>query len=81
MRGQVGKWGNSLALRIPSSIAREVALEEGTPVSISVDARGIIVAPLEAEPVYDHDQLVAAITDENRHPEIRTGKAVGNEFA
>jgi antitoxin MazE len=81
MRGQVGKWGNSLALRIPSSIAREVALEEGTPVSISVDTRGIIVARLEAEPVYDHDELVAAITDENRHAEIRTGKAVGNEFA
>ena len=81
MRGQIGRWGNSLALRIPSSIARAAGFAEGTTVSISVVDQRLIVAPLQAEPTYHHDELVAAITDENRHPEIRTGKVVGNESA
>jgi hypothetical protein len=39
------------------------------------------MTPVETEPVCDHDELVAAITDDNRHPEVCTGHAVGNEFA
>ena len=32
-------------------------------------------------PGFDLDALVAQITDENRHKEVRTGPARGNEFA
>jgi antitoxin MazE len=81
MRGQIGRWGNSLALRIPSSIGRAAGFAEGTTVSISVVDQRLIIAPVEAEATYHHDELIAAITDANRHPEIRTGKAVGNESA
>ena len=33
---QVGKWGNSLAVRIPKAVAQSLALEEGDEVVIDV---------------------------------------------
>lgn len=80
MQSQIGKWGNSLALRIPNSVAREAAVTEGKPVEISVDDGRIIITPIEREPRFSLDDLVAGITRENRHEEIDTGPAVGNEF-
>jgi antitoxin MazE len=81
MRAQIGKWGNSLALRIPSSLAQEAALQEGSPVNVSIDGGRVVVTPVVAEPVVDLEQLVAGITPENRHEEYDFGKAVGNEFS
>lgn len=81
MRTQIGKWGNSLGLRIPGHIAREAAMSEGNSVEVSVEAGRIVIAPAEEEIAYDLDALVAGITDDNRHEEIPTGRAVGDEFA
>ena len=80
MRSQVAKWGNSLAVRIPSALAREVSLQEGRQVNLRVEAGNVVIVPVE-DPSYDLAELLAAITDENRPEEISTGKAVGNEFA
>jgi antitoxin MazE len=78
---QIGKWGNSLALRIPSSVARAFALQEGRPVELTVEGDRLVIAPVDEQPHYNLDDLVAAITDENRYGEIDAGPAVGNEFA
>lgn len=80
MQSQIGKWGNSLALRIPNAVAREAAVTDGRPVDISVDRGRIVITPLDQMPRYSLDELVAGITKENRHEEIDTGPAVGNEF-
>lgn len=80
MQGQIGKWGNSLALRIPSSVAREVSVREGKPVEISVDKGSIVITPIQKAPHYSLDELVAGITEENRHEETDTGATVGNEL-
>jgi antitoxin MazE len=80
MRGQIGKWGNSLAIRIPGPIAQQVEFREGKAVDVSVEAGRVVIAPAEEEIVYDIDRLIADITDDNRHEEILTGEAVGNEF-
>lgn len=80
MRTQIGKWGHSLAVRIPSPVVREAALNEGRAVEVSVEAGRIVIAPLEEAPVYSLDELVAGITDENRHEEIDFGPAVGKEI-
>ena len=37
MRIRVQKWGNSLAVRIPRSFARETALKEGTEVELELE--------------------------------------------
>ena len=75
----VAKWGNSLALRIPTAFAREISVREGISVDISVTNGALLVRPVEDAHIYDLDALLGGITEENRHGEIATGKSVGNE--
>jgi antitoxin MazE len=80
MQGRIGKWGNSLALRIPSAIAREASMDEGRPVDVSVERGRIVITPLAEAPRYSLEKLLAGITRENRHEETDTGKPVGGEI-
>lgn len=79
MSTQIAKWGNSLGLRLPKSVAREAQLDEGDMVSVSVKDGAIVVRP--AKPAYSIDDLVARITRRNRHAEADWGPApVGREL-
>jgi len=78
MKARIQKWGNSLALRIPKPFAEESNLHEDTAVDVSVRAGKLAVVAIE-EPQLTLEDLVARITPSNRHNEIETGKAVGNE--
>lgn len=40
MELQIGKWGNSLAVRLPVSLVRQMGLEEGSSVQAEVLASG-----------------------------------------
>lgn len=80
MIATVAKWGNSLALRIPNAFARELNVDEGKSVDITVSGSSLVVTPIVAIPTYDLAELVAGITDENRHGEVAGSVAVGNEF-
>jgi antitoxin MazE len=80
MIATVAKWGNSLALRIPTAFAREISVREGVSVDISVTNGALLVRPVEESHVYDLDTLLCGITEENRHDEVATGRSVGNEF-
>ena len=40
---QLAKWGNSLALRIPKSLAEGAKLKEGDPVQVSVEGGGSLL--------------------------------------
>jgi antitoxin MazE len=76
---QIAKWGNSLGLRLPKSVALEAQLDEGDTVSVSVKDGAIVVRP--ARPTYSIDALVARITRRNRHEETDWGKSpVGHEL-
>jgi antitoxin MazE len=79
MISAVAKWGNSLALRIPSAFAREIRVGEGVSVDISVANGALVVRPVDVHN-YDLDALLSAITDDNRHGEVATGGSVGNEI-
>jgi antitoxin MazE len=78
MRARIRKWGNSLALRIPKSIAAEAELEPNALVELSV-VDGKLVVLRVAEPEVTLEQLLAGITEQNRHREADTGPAVGSE--
>lgn len=80
MNGQFSKWGNSLALRIPNGIAKELQIVEGKSAEIQVRKGSLIVTPVDAAPNYDISVLVAQMTPENLHGEVDTGAAVGNEI-
>ena len=42
---QVSKWGNSLAIRLPSSVVEALGLKEGDDVTVSItDWRDIVIA-------------------------------------
>jgi antitoxin MazE len=74
---QVSKWGNSLGLRLPKSVAREAQLDEGDTVQVSVDNGAIVIRP--SRPRYSLDELVRRIRPKNRHDEEDWGDHVGHE--
>ncbi|MGH7494742.1 MAG: AbrB/MazE/SpoVT family DNA-binding domain-containing protein [bacterium] len=79
MRIQVQRWGNSLAIRIPKSLALDTNIEHGSFVNLS-SVRGKLVAAPIADQEYSLEQLLAGISEENIHAESNTGKAVGKEI-
>jgi antitoxin MazE len=77
MRTQIRKWGNSLAVRIPGTYAKDLDLEEGMDVDVSLVEGGILLRPHPKE--YSLDELVSRITPENTHEEANYGEALGRE--
>lgn len=74
---QIAKWGNSLGLRLPKSVALEAQVGEGDRVNVSVKDGAIVVR--RNRPSYSLEQLVAKITPRNRHNESDWGSPVGDE--
>jgi antitoxin MazE len=74
---QVSRWGNSLGLRLPKSVAREAHLDAGDTVEVSVDNGSIVIRP--SRPRYSLDELVRRITPKNRHHESEWGGPLGDE--
>jgi len=79
MKTRIQKWGNSLAVRIPRPFAEESNLHEDSAVDISLRNGKLVVAPLQ-EQEFTLEHLVKGITPQNRHTEIETGEAIGNEI-
>ncbi|WP_310484770.1 AbrB/MazE/SpoVT family DNA-binding domain-containing protein [Chamaesiphon sp. VAR_48_metabat_403] len=79
MVGNVAKWGNSLAVRIPQHLAKEVKLVAGGEVEI-VEIDGNLTIKPRIQKQYSLDELIAGITPGNCHAEIDTGVSVGEEI-
>ncbi|OCQ88927.1 MazF family transcriptional regulator [Nostoc sp. MBR 210] len=78
MIATITKWGNSLAIRIPQSLAKEIQIAEGSEVEIGVVDGNLVVKP-KIRKRYSLDELVQEITPDNLHAEVDTGINVGNE--
>ena len=78
MVATVAKWGNSLAVRIPQHVVKEIQLTEGAEVDRVVIDGQLVIRPRPRRR-YSLDELIAAITPENLHSEVESGAAVGNE--
>jgi len=78
MKTHVRKWGNSLALRIPKSVAAEAGLRPDAAVDLSIVKGKVVIEPLSEEPL-TLEELVARITPENVHEETDWGPPVGRE--
>ena len=78
MRAQMLKWGNSLAVRIPKSVADAARLRAGDSLDIEVSGEGVVQLHRVGK-VPTLAQLVSQITPENRYEEISTGAEVGKE--
>ncbi len=77
MRLIVQRWGNSLALRLPKAVARDLNIESGSPVDLRSNGQEITIR--RASTKYSLDDLVSRITDSNRHEEISVTPVKGKE--
>lgn len=77
MNTQVGKWGNSLAVRIPGTYAKELELKEGAELEVTRVDGGLLLRPRKRE--YTLDELLAGIKPGHMHGEADWGPAVGRE--
>jgi antitoxin MazE len=78
MRTSIQKWGNSLAVRIPHTLAKEAGMTSGTAVEMTLEKGKLVLAPIK-EPEFSLEELMKGVTKENRHSEIDWGKRVGRE--
>ena len=78
MLARIQKWGNSLGLRIPKTLAADAQVAEGTSVELNVENGRLIVTP-QRMPKCSIEDLVARITPENLHGETDTGSPLGRE--
>jgi antitoxin MazE len=79
MQTRVQKWGNSLGVRIPRSLAEQIGLGAGSAVSLSAKDGELLVKT--ARPTrLSLDELLAEVSDSNLHSSVETGSAVGAEI-
>jgi len=71
----ITKWGNSLALRIPRSIAAQLGVKENSNVSLELEGDRLII---KREQILD--EMLAMVTDENKHQLIDFGAPRGKEM-
>ena len=79
MQRRVQRWGNSLAVRIPSEIAKACAVCEGTEVFVRNEGTDIVLTPKTRRKRYALARLVRSITKRNRHEAIASKGRIGKE--
>ncbi len=81
MSQTIGKWGHSLAVRIPKAFAEQLRWDEHTEVEAKIVDGKLIIEAVDAVeiPYYSLQELLVGLTPETTHAEISTGPAVGNE--
>ena len=71
---RLGKWGNSVGLRLPKHVIDHLGIEAGSFLNITLDDDGVCFCPVNT---FTLEGLVSAITDENRHGETDWGMDAG----
>lgn len=72
MRGVIRKWGNSAAIRLPSSMLKSLRVGIDDLMEIRVERNCLILQPVRSQE-YTLTQLVGAIKPANTHAEIDFG--------
>ena len=79
METRIKKWGNSLAIRIPQSVANQIDLRPDLPVNLAINGTDLTISPIRQTPV-TLEELLDKITEDNRHEEADFGPPVGEEI-
>ncbi len=77
MEIEIGKWGNSLAVRIPGPFAKQLELKNGMKLNVSLVDGAILIRPPHKK--YTLDELLSGITPDNLHHETDWGEPAGRE--
>ena len=76
------KWGNSLAVRIPKTMADSLRVGVGRQADITVENGALVLRPIERpkrKPTYTLEELLKGMTKENVPQEVDWGQPRGNE--
>lgn len=65
---KVGMWGNSLGIRLPQTITKQICLSEGALIDISIKNNKIILTP--ARPKYTLEELLKDAKPDMQHNEL-----------
>ena len=71
----LSKWGNSLGVRLPASLAQSAGLKAGSAVVMKVKQGKLTLEPVQ----HSLAAMLAEIDDQNTHREIETGAPIGKE--
>lgn len=80
IHGNVKRWGNSPAIRIPVMLMQALNLNIDDEVKIDLVDGKLIIEPVKKEPVFSLEELVEGITPDNLHDLVDWGKATGKEI-
>lgn len=75
MQTRVRKWGNGPGIRIPAQLSAAAGIDDNTMVEIECDNKTIRIRSVKPT----LQELVAQITDDNRHEEVDWGSPEGSE--
>ncbi|MEL7328553.1 MAG: AbrB/MazE/SpoVT family DNA-binding domain-containing protein [Cyanobacteria bacterium J06559_1] len=79
MKSQVGRWGNSLAVRIPKHIAEALNLQPNDAIEFTLANGKATLEPLHELPEFTLDELLDQIV-EPPELEVDWGSPVGKEI-
>jgi antitoxin MazE len=76
------RWGNSLAVRIPASVATEVAFTEGQEVDVQLQGGQLLICPHTAIPRFSRERYLQQLRENKlqSHDEVDFGEPQGSEI-
>jgi antitoxin MazE len=77
MQVQLSKWGNSLGLRLPKSLAQQIGVEAGQKVRVVAEGDRLIVEPVSR--AWSLNDLLANMTPETMGAAFSWGEDRGRE--
>ncbi len=78
MKTRVREWLNSLAARVPQTLACQLGLEADSTVKMTANDDGLSRLPVKRGAVR-LDAILDGMTAYNRHDEVDTGPSMGRE--
>jgi antitoxin MazE len=76
------KWGNSLAVRIPKSVAEALKVSAGKHAEVGIENGALVLRPIvkpQCKKTYTLEELLKGMTRENVPQEVDWGEPRGNE--
>ncbi len=80
MTATIQKWGNSLALRIPMSFAKNFHFHQGSAVEVILAKDKIEIRPKKIVKKYVLSEMLKKVNKNNLHSEVDWGEPVGREI-
>lgn len=76
----LAQWGNSKAVRLPSEVIRQLALDANQPFTVTSDGKSIILTPDTTAAPDIHDLFCNWQDDGKREQELDWGPSTGEEL-